>query len=111
GLVERHREGSWAFFRLAHDGPAAGLARGIVERLSTEEPVLARDRERLGEVRTARAESAAVYFRDHARDWAKIRALHVEEADVEAAIREAVGTKPVRALLDIGTGTGRIIEL
>src|SRR5690606_21930744 len=103
GLIERQREGSWAFFRLAHEGPGAGLAHGIVERLSAEEPVLARDRERLAEVRAARADQAAAYFRDHARDWAKIRALHVEETAVEAAIREAVGPKPVRALLDIGT--------
>jgi len=111
GLVERQREGSWAFFRLAHEGPGAGLAQAVVERLSQDEPVLVRDRERLGEVRTARSEQAAAYFRAHANDWAKIRALHVEEAAVEAAIHDAVGPKPIRALLDIGTGTGRIIEI
>lgn len=111
GLIERHREGSWAFFRLSHDGPGAALAQAVVARISPDEPILARDRERLAEVRAARADAAAAYFREHANDWAKIRALHVEEAAVEAAIREAIGPKPVRALLDIGTGTGRIIEI
>jgi ubiquinone/menaquinone biosynthesis C-methylase UbiE len=111
GLVERQREGSWAFFRLAHDGPGAALAAAVVSRLSPDETTLIRDRERLAEVRAARAEEAAAYFREHAKDWAKIRTLHVEEAAVEAAIRDAVGAKPVRALLDIGTGTGRIIEI
>lgn len=111
GLIERHREGSWAFFRLAQDGHGAHLARGIIDKLSPEEPVLARDRERLAEVRASNADKAADYFRDHAKDWAKIRALHVEEEAVEAAIRELVGSRPVRALLDIGTGTGRILEV
>jgi ubiquinone/menaquinone biosynthesis C-methylase UbiE len=111
GLIERQREGSWAFFRIAHDGPGAGLAQAVVDRLSPNEPVLVRDRERLAEVRHTRADQAAAYFREHAKDWGKIRALHVEEAAVEAAIRKAVGDKPVRALLDIGTGTGRIIEI
>jgi ubiquinone/menaquinone biosynthesis C-methylase UbiE len=111
GLIERQREGSWAFFRLAQDGPGAMLADAIVCRLAPEEPLLVRDRERLHEVRNARAEQAAAYFRDHANDWAKIRALHVEEAAVETAIREAIGDRSVRALLDIGTGTGRIIEV
>jgi ubiquinone/menaquinone biosynthesis C-methylase UbiE len=111
GLIERQREGSWAFFRLAHEGPGAGLAREIVSRLSPDEPALATDRERTAEVRAMRDAQAADYFRAHAGDWDKIRALHVEEAAVEAAIRDAVGPEPVRALLDIGTGTGRIIEI
>jgi len=111
GLIERHREGSWAFFRLAQDGHGASLAKGIIEKLAPNEPVLVRDRERLAEVRAANAEKAAGYFRAQATNWAKIRALHVEEEAVETAIRELVGARPVRALLDIGTGTGRILEL
>ena len=111
GLIERQREGSWAFFRLAGSEPGAGLARALIARLDGDDAELTRDRERLAEVRAGRAEAAAAYFREHARDWENIRALHVEETAVEAAIHAAVGTKPVRALLDIGTGTGRIIEL
>src|SRR5947209_18204533 len=33
GLVERYREGSWAFFRLAEPGGAAEMARKIIDLL------------------------------------------------------------------------------
>ncbi|MGQ4273205.1 ArsR/SmtB family transcription factor [Terrihabitans sp. B22-R8] len=111
GLIERQREGSWAFFRLANEGPGAGLARDIVARIAADEPALLADQERMTEVRGARDARAAAYFSDHAQNWNTIRALHVEEAAVEAAIREAAGPEPIRALLDIGTGTGRMIEV
>src|SRR5205823_3301000 len=69
------------------------------------------DRGRLADVRRERAEQAASYFAAHARDWDQIRSLHVPEERVESAIRDIVGTAPVHALLDLGTGTGRMLEL
>ena len=111
GLVERHREGAWAFFSAAERGAAAGLARDILGRLDPHDPVLAADRSRLGEVRAARVASAELYFATQAANWDRVRALHVAEEKVEAAIVEAVGEGPFNALLDLGTGTGRMIEL
>ncbi|GGE41887.1 ArsR family transcriptional regulator [Agaricicola taiwanensis] len=110
-LVERNREGSWAFFRLADRGPMAALARDLTSRITGDDPQVARDRERFAEVRKERAEAAAAYFRTHAHDWNAIRALHVEEQAVEAAVREAIGAAPIHSLLDLGTGTGRMLEL
>src|SRR6202035_2377388 len=55
GLVERFREGSWAFFRLGERGSVADIARAMITRLDAGDPVIARDRERLAAVRTARA--------------------------------------------------------
>jgi demethylmenaquinone methyltransferase/2-methoxy-6-polyprenyl-1,4-benzoquinol methylase/ArsR family transcriptional regulator len=111
GLVERRREGAWAFFRLALSGGAGALARNVVDWLDAGDPLLAGDRARLAEVRRARAESAARYFAAHAAEWDGIRSLHVPETQVEDAIREAIGDKPVRRLLDLGAGTGRMLEL
>jgi ubiquinone/menaquinone biosynthesis C-methylase UbiE/DNA-binding transcriptional ArsR family regulator len=111
GLVERFREGTWAFFRLAERGGSAELARALVARLDPDDPVAARDRERLAAVRRARAAAAQDYFSAHAAEWDRIRKLHVADAAVEAAIREALGDRPFRSLLDLGTGTGRILEL
>ncbi len=111
GLVERHREGAWAFFLIAQRGAAAALGRDILARLAFDDPVPAADRARLAEVRRARAEQAARYFAAHAADWDELRALHVAEERVEAAIRDMIGTAPVRNLLDLGTGTGRMLEL
>jgi len=111
GLVERFREGSWAFFRLTERAGGADLARTLIGRLDPDDPVVARDRERLVAVRAARAAAAQNYFRRHAAEWDRIRKLHVADAAVEDAIRKALADKPIRALLDLGTGTGRMLEL
>ncbi len=111
GLVERFREGSWAFFRLGERGGGADIARTLIARLDPDDPIIARDRERLAAVRAARAAAAQNYFRRHAAEWDRIRKLHVADAAVEEAIRAALADKPIRALLDLGTGTGRMLEL
>jgi ubiquinone/menaquinone biosynthesis C-methylase UbiE len=111
GLVERFREGSWAFFRLGERDGASDLARLLIGRLNTDDPVVARDRERLAAVRAARAAAAQAYFRRHAAQWDRIRRLHVADSAVEDAIRTALADKPIRSLLDLGTGTGRMLEL
>ncbi len=111
GLVERFREGAWAFFRLAEAGGSAELARALVARLDPKDPMVMRDRERLSAVRRARADAAQAYFRAHAAQWDRIRKLHVTDEAVEGAIIDALADKPFRSLLDLGTGTGRILEL
>ncbi len=111
GLVERFREGSWAFFRRAESGAAAGVVRRLVAELDPEDPIAARDHERLAGVRAARVKAAQDYFRRHAADWDRIRRLHVADDAVEAEIRKLLLDRPFRSLLDLGTGTGRILEL
>ena len=111
GLVERHREGSWVFLLAAQSGPSARLARDIVGAMAIEDTTLHSDRVRLEEVRRTRADQAARYFASHAANWDEVRAMHVAEETVEAAVREAIGTRPYRSLLDVGTGTGRMLEM
>jgi ubiquinone/menaquinone biosynthesis C-methylase UbiE/DNA-binding transcriptional ArsR family regulator len=111
GLVERFREGSWAFFRLGERGGTAELARELIARLDPADTTLARDRERLAAVRAQRAATAQNYFRDHAAEWDRIRSLHIADEAVEEAILAALPGAPIRTLLDLGTGTGRMLEL
>src|ERR1700761_7018699 len=111
GLVERFREGSWAFFRLRERGGAADIARAMITRLDVNDPVIARDRERLAAVRTARATAAQNYFRRHPAGGDRTHNLPVADPPVEEATRSALADKPIRSLLDLGTGTGRMLEL
>lgn len=111
GLIERFREGTWAFFRLAEHGGGAELAHALLDKLNHADPVIARDRERLASVRASRAAAAQAYFRSHAAEWDRIRKLHVADEAVEGAIKDALADKPFRSLLDLGTGTGRMLEL
>jgi ubiquinone/menaquinone biosynthesis C-methylase UbiE/DNA-binding transcriptional ArsR family regulator len=111
GLVDRFREGSWAFFRLGERGGTAELARELIARLDPADMTLARDRERLAAVRAQRAAAAQSYFRRHAAEWDRIRNLHAADEAVEEAIVAALAGAPMRTLLDLGTGTGRMLEL
>ena len=109
GIAERHREGAWAFFRLAEAGGA--LARDLIARLASDDPTLRADRGRLDIAREARRRHAAAYFAAQAEEWDRIRAMHAPDAQVEAAVLGMLGDAPVQALLDLGAGTGRMLEL
>jgi ubiquinone/menaquinone biosynthesis C-methylase UbiE len=109
GLAERQREGAWAFYRLAERG--GSLARALIARIDPADATLAADWARLAVAREARRRQAAAYFAERAADWDTIRALHAPESRVEAAILEMVGDKLIRSVLDLGTGTGRMLEL
>ncbi|GIX16445.1 MAG: ArsR family transcriptional regulator [Rhodothalassiaceae bacterium] len=111
GLLDRFREGAWVFYRLQEQGPAADLARTIVDLIPEDDLEHQRDLERLAEVRRQRAQEAAAYFRRHAPHWNRIRSLYVPEERVEARLLKLLDDAPVDDLLDIGTGTGRILEI
>jgi DNA-binding transcriptional ArsR family regulator/precorrin-6B methylase 2 len=111
GLIERHREGAWAFFRLAEQGPGARILRPVIGALDPSDQRVAADRERLAAVRRQRAEAAQGFFARLAPEWDRLRSLQAPEDLVEGAILEALGPKPVRHVLDLGTGTGRILQL
>ena len=112
GLVERFREGSWAFFRMGERGSGADIARALIGAARSRRsdhrprPRAARRGARARAPPRRRTISAAM-----PREWDRIRKLHVADAAVEEAIRAALADKPIRALLDLGTGTGRMLEL
>lgn len=111
GLIERHREGSWAYFHIADRSDSGRLVRRVLEHVELEDAIVRRDRGRAETLKREREAAAQDYFRLHAGEWDRIRTLHVAEDEVEAAMLSALGTGPFRLLLDLGTGTGRILEL
>ena len=111
GLVERAPEGSWVYFRLAEDGRGGEVARQSCKASIRPIPCWCATAGGRRRCRPSAQEAAQVYFQSHAADWDKIRALHVAEADVEAAVSAALGAGPFDLLVDIGTGTGRMLEL
>nr|WP_237219699.1 metalloregulator ArsR/SmtB family transcription factor [Sphingomonas arenae] len=112
GLVERRKEGSWVFLTLGRAELATALfALTDVAEEDSSKRVFAADSARLSAVRQDRTEAAARYFAAHAGVWDEIRSLQVAESEVEAAISRALGGDPLGRLVDIGTGTGRMIEL
>jgi ubiquinone/menaquinone biosynthesis C-methylase UbiE/DNA-binding transcriptional ArsR family regulator len=112
GLIDRHKEGSWVFLALAPSTTADALF-ALLDAAADESSraLLDGDRVRLAAVRSVRAEAAERYFAAHAQVWDQIRSLHVPESAVEQAIIDALGRQSLGRLVDIGTGTGRMIEL
>ncbi len=111
GIAERRKEGSWVFLR-----PGPILTSGLVDGLlALANPLNSRatqrDLAKLQEVRATRAEFAARYFAEHANSWDELRTLHIAESEVESAMQQILATAPMGRILDVGTGTGRMIEL
>lgn len=111
GLVERFREGAWAFFRVATAGTASELALALINQIPPEDPLASLDKTRLEAVRHQRAERASDYFRRNATQWDRIRGLHVDDGEVESELKRLLPPSDARDLIDIGTGTGRLLRI
>jgi len=111
GLVERFREGSWAYFRVSDRAKGGKLMLDILALVDAADPGVERDRARAEGLRRDRETAAQIYFREHAADWDRIRSLHVAESEVEEAMSVSLGHGPFDLVVDLGTGTGRILEL
>ncbi|WP_430395373.1 ArsR/SmtB family transcription factor [Ferrovibrio sp.] len=111
GLLERVPEGTWAFYRVGERLSGAPLVRAVTALLPSGDATLSRDAERLLAVKRARADAAEAYFRDNAPRWSQIRSLYVDEQQVETAVASLIAGRKVADLLDIGTGTGRLLEV
>lgn len=113
GLVERRKEGAWTFVGLG-PGTLVAPALAAIDAWNAGEADAAwtvADAARLAAVRADRATAAERYFASQAERWDAIRSLHISEAEVEAAILRALGGCAIGRLVDVGTGTGRMIEL
>ena len=115
GLAERHREGAWMFYRVAvgaREKTALSAVLAAAETMITSgDRILARDLERFQQSRETRAAQAAAYFEENARQWGKLRRLHLPESDIETRIVDLAGADNFDVLIDLGTGTGRMLEL
>ncbi|MDH3301319.1 MAG: metalloregulator ArsR/SmtB family transcription factor [Acidimicrobiia bacterium] len=125
GLLQRHSEGTSAFFSPSLDAVGRSLLDGIVGLIDPDDPVMTADRQRLDSIRAERAAQAEDYFDQIAEQWESMRDRHVADTEVEARLTSIVedhltrlsvktgsgARHRPRLLLDIGTGTGRILEL
>ncbi|MGZ3280946.1 MAG: metalloregulator ArsR/SmtB family transcription factor, partial [Caulobacteraceae bacterium] len=111
GLIERFPDGAWVFYRLTEGGDERRVLDGLLALIDPNDPLLARDSDRLLGVQAGRTAEANAYFSRNAARWDEIRSLYVAEKDVEVAITAAAGPGPFRRLIDLGSGTGRMLRL
>ena len=109
GLIERFPDGARVFYRISADPRTHRLVDTILDLLDDAEGLA--DHDRLEQVRTERAAAAAAYFEKVAPQWDRIRSLYIAETAVEAAIEAAAGPGPFQRVVDLGTGSGRMLTL
>ena len=110
GLLDRVREGANVWFALP-PGDEGALARALVARLPTDDAILESDRRQAARVLAERARIASESFRVKGADWDEMRALDLPAQAVEDALLHLAPHLGRARLLDIGTGTGRVLEL
>src|SRR3954463_1306275 len=112
GVLERRKEGSWVFLTLSEPARIEPMFE-LIDAWADEstQRLFASDAARTETIRADRAEAASRHFAAIAQVWDQIRSLHVAESEVERAIDRALGRRSLGRLVDVGTGTGRMIEL
>lgn len=111
GLLDRFQEGTVVFYRLAESGVGERLTKALVPLMPERDASFINDLSAFNDIRKVRFEKAQGYFRENAASWDEIRSLHISEEQVEAALLELQGGVKQSRMLDIGTGTGRMLEL
>jgi len=111
GLVERLPEGSWVFYRLIQQGPGRRILESIFEEIDSSAGDFERDTRQLSNIKSARAAAATDYFERVADTWDTVRSLHYPNEAIERAVLDVAGAGPFEHVIDIGTGTGRMLTL
>ncbi len=110
-LLERYQEGSWVFHRLSDQESEQGLVQKLVGLINHSDPELVKDKARLEAIKQRNAQLASNYFKNQADDWDTIRQLVGSDKAIEEAMLNSIGNQKINTMLDLGTGTGRILEI
>ncbi|MDA0339981.1 MAG: metalloregulator ArsR/SmtB family transcription factor [Proteobacteria bacterium] len=111
GLLDRNQEGSRAFYRPASTGAGSELGQLLIDLIPGSDAILELDLSRLAKIKDERARRAEDYFRRNAGSWEDLRGLYVDDEQIDARLKDVIEEYPVGELLDIGTGTGRVLRL
>jgi ArsR family transcriptional regulator len=111
GVLESFREQHWVFYRLTRDATKQALIQHILEGVPAGDAQMMLDATRLDDLQKARAKLSESFVETEVPDWLKLHEYHGDAARFEAAVHDALGEKPVGHLLDIATGTGRMLKL
>jgi len=111
GLLQRTQQGNWAFYRSFSKGVDAEFVSRLTALIPAKDPTIQLDQQRLMKLKNDRLQAATLYFQESASDWDSIRALHADDVNIERELQKCVDAAKPRKLLDIGTGTGRILQV
>lgn len=112
GIIERLKEGSWVFSRLRRGNAAVtALVATALSALPEADSTLRLDRRRLEDVRAERSKAAEAFFANVANDRGQLGHEYLPQDDIEVAMKSIVGEGPFDFMVDLGTGTGRVLSV
>ncbi len=111
GLVQRYPEGAWVFHRLTDSGKMAELISSALDLIDKQDTDITRDQQKLQKIKSRNAAMAAEYFSKNAAEWDTIRRLAIPDSYVEKKLIDCLEIERPDLFLDLGTGTGRILEI
>jgi len=112
GIIERLKEGSWVFSRIRRGNEAiSALVATTLATLPQNDPIMRADISRLEDVRAERSKAAEAFFANVANDRSQLGDEYLPQADIETKMRELLGEGPFDYMVDLGTGTGRMLEV
>lgn len=112
GIVERMREGSWVFSRLkrGHE-PSSAIVAATLAALPHSQSLLLGDSQKLEKVRADRSRQAEAFFASVANDHGQLGHEYLPQADIELALLDVLPSQTFDRMVDLGTGTGRMLKL
>jgi ArsR family transcriptional regulator len=112
GIIERLKEGSWVFSRLRRGNTAvSAIVATALTALPADDAILRSDLRRLDDVRRERAKAADAFFASVANDQGQLGNEYLPQDDIETLMKEMAGQGPFKMMVDLGTGTGRILAV
>ncbi len=112
GIIERLKEGSWVFSRIKRSNQEiTALVATTLAILPEHDAILAADAKRLEQVRVERAKAAEAFFANVANDRGQLGDEYLPQSDIEKRMRAMIGDKTYDYMVDLGTGTGRVLEV
>jgi len=112
GIIERLKEGSWVFSRIRRGNAAiSALVATTLATLPSDDPILEADLRRLEDVRVERSIAAEAFFASVANDSGTLGDEYIPKANIETMLRKMAGKGPFDYMVDLGTGTGRMLEV
>lgn len=111
-IIERLREGSWVFSRLKRGHrDVDAIVSTVLNAIADDDPLFVADNERLNSVRESRSRAADAFFASVAHDKGQLGNEYLPQETIEAALLKCVESKSFDRMVDLGTGTGRMLEL
>ena len=111
GVLESFREQHWVFYRVAQNSPSQQLVSDLLQHLPADDDLMDFDQTRLNELRDARAKLSEEFVETEVPDWLRLHEYHGDELRFGDAVRDALAGREVGHLLDIATGTGRMLKI